>query len=252
MKKYTFWILTAVLTTALMACGKPAAPHDDKTATTESDSIVDPDDKTLYGIACDGSNDTLLIYLSVPYEGSDPDTINVLEASRQRLVIGRPRIGDKVAFIRNEEDSTVADMVIVIEALKGKWAYKVFPTLRKRADMPDDIITDSLPERLRNLLNTPVEYTWDIKENGTIITMGSNRQEREDRQMPVDYEKGKRYHLWHIFNGKLILTETRTDSLGNTHITRNDTAEFVSLRRDSLTLRYDDQLHGFYKKNSEH
>ena len=69
-----------------------------------------------------------------------------------------------------------------------------------------------------------------------------------DDRSPVEYPVLKRYHEWRLLNGRLILNETRRDSLGEQQLVSSDTAEFVRLRLDSLVLRFNDGEHSYYRK----
>ena len=86
-------ILAAVLMTACSSMSKPSA--QEITAYNEEKPL--PGDSTVYGLACEGCTDSLLVFL--PFSGGDPDTIDILNARVQRRVFGRPDIGDMVAVI---------------------------------------------------------------------------------------------------------------------------------------------------------
>jgi hypothetical protein len=58
----------------------------------------------------------------------------------------------------------------------------------------------------------------------------------------------KRYREWHIYNGHLLLSEARRDTLGNQQVTNTDTADIVFMRRDTLLLRFSDHEQGYYRK----
>ena len=69
-----------------------------------------PGDSALYGLACDGCTDSVLVFL--PYSGGDPDTFDIINAFQQHHVYGRPRIGDELAVIVNPEDHDEALSVV--------------------------------------------------------------------------------------------------------------------------------------------
>jgi hypothetical protein len=57
--------------------------------------------------------------------------------------------------------------------------------------------------------------------------------------------------MWNIYNGHILLSETRRDTLGEQQIISTDTADIVLLRRDSLRLRFKDHEQGYYRKDKE-
>lgn len=204
-------------------------------------------DSTFYGLACDGCNDTILVLLHDT--AHDPDTFNILEASRRQRVFGALNIGDKVGVLLNSEDSTVADIVIDLESMRGAWCYKAMPTLRRRADIPD--VLRALPDSLRDSLFVPREFGFQIIGERNVTPIGRYRAPlTSDEELPVEYPTPKRYRDWRLFNGRLILSETKLDSLGQQRVTHSDTAEFVMLMPDSLVLRFPDGVHSYYRKQN--
>ena len=247
MKKAFFLLF---LTAIIVACAeKKSADSADMPASERAEG-----DNTIYGLACDGCNDTILVFLTLDYDGSDPDTLNVLEASRRHQVFGQIHIGDKLAIVPNAQDSTLADMVIVIEDLMGEWGRLVLPTLRERADMEglsQRQKENSLPDSIRELLSVPLEYTFIIKHDNMCFARGSQRAHTSDEELPVEYPEQKRYHEWHIYNGHFLFTEVGLDSLGNTVALGTDTADLLYLTPDSLVLRFPEGIQSFYKKEEE-
>lgn len=215
-------------------------------------SAADDDDQTIYALTCDGCNDTILVYLRLPYEGSNPDTLNILEASKANRVIGLPHIGDKLAVVRDQQDTTIANMVIVTEQLRGQWCYHVYPTLRKRADMegkPRELQTAYLPDSIKQMLETPREYGFSIRNDQVLHTIGRQPQAKTaDEESPVEYPHLEIYNEWKIYNGRFVMIKNMTDSLGNTHITASDTADFIALTPDSLILRFGNETRGYFRQ----
>lgn len=243
-----FWIAAAALLMA--ACGS----RKEGTLTAEDDGPISmeqnmPGDSTVYGLACDGCNDTILVFLS--RTDGDPDTFNILNASKAHQVFGHPMIGDKLAIMVNSENPKVADLVVDIEQLRGEWCYMVQPKLRERAGFNQATLkremTPELDSVLQQLLQ-PREYGVEIKSGYTAQPIGAVRSMTSDEESPVEYPPLKRYREWRIFNGRLILSETSRDTLGNTTVTNSDTATFVLLRRDSLVLRIGDEERGYYRR----
>ena len=55
-------------------------------------SLKDKGDKAIYGLACMGCTDSVVIML--PNQGGDPVKYNILEANRNRQVFGNIEVGD--------------------------------------------------------------------------------------------------------------------------------------------------------------
>ena len=202
-------------------------------------------DSTVYGLVCDGSNDSIVVFLSDPYDGSDPDTLDILDASSLHQVFGILRIGDKVALKRNAEDSTKADIVIVTQDLMGQWCYKVKPTLRRRAGMDSYHLQ---PDSVKHLLEEEREFGLMLKADSVAFSIGVRPNATVDEESPVEYPKVKRYRQWYISNGRIMLTEAEVDSAGNSLPVSVDTVDLVRLDADSLVLRFSDGEHSYYRK----
>ena len=207
-------------------------------------------DSTIYGLACDGCTDTILVILRDVRK--DPDTLNILEASRRHRVFGSLNIGHKVAVMRNAEDSTVGDIVIDMGSLRGKWCYKVMPVMRRRANMQEkteEQLLQMLPDSLRELLMTPREYGFHLIGEGSIRPIGEHQRAlTSDDKHFVDYPTQPRYRDWKIANGLLVFSEVGIDSLGKQQTAHSDTAQLELLTPDTLVLRFKDRLQGYYKK----
>ena len=233
----------------MMACG-----GKQETATTadgiDSTLTAVVGDSTIYGLACDGCTDTILVLLR--NLESNPDTFNILDATRQHRIYGLPKVGDMLAIVRNSEDSTVADIVIDMKDVQGTWCYLVMPTLRLRADMPvqsERQLLRQMPDSVRDSLMVAREYGFKIHGGHSMTPVGMVRNHgKDDEESMVDYPPLRRYREWRLFNGNLILSETAMDSVGNVSITRSDTASFVLLGNDTLALRFKDGVQGYYKK----
>ena len=201
-----------------------------------------PGDSTLYGLACEGSTDSILVLL--PYSGNDPDTFDIIEARKAGQVFGRARTGDQLAVIVNGNDSTVADMVINLNRLKGHWAYQVRPRLREVPGMNPAMMPDSIRQRIMQ----PREYGFKLKHEWAAAPIGISRKEKEQTG-PVEYPVLMWYNEWHIFNGHLILTQNMEaiSVKDDTRKTQHDTTDIVLLRRDSLVLRFKDHTQEYYR-----
>lgn len=248
MKKYIWiWMVAALV---LTGCGSKQEAGGNMVQ-----AMFDSSDKTLYGLACDGCNDTLVIFLRLPYDSSDPDTLHILNAVKKRQVMGKIHIGDKLAIMRNEADSTVADLVIVTEQLLGQWRYLVFPTLHHRADMEGKTERQKiaqLPDSIKALLEIPREYGMDIKHDNMMYNVGSfQRVKTSDEETPVDYPIAEVFNEWKIFNGRLVMLNCQADSLGEMQVVASDTADIELLEADSLVMRFKDGLRCYYRKVDE-
>ena len=248
----TLLISLAAIGLLTAACG---SKDTGKATDANSDAISTeqnmPGDSTVYGLACDGCNDTILVFL--PRSGGDPDTFNILNASKQQQVMGHPMIGDKVAVVVNRENPKVADLVIDLEQLKGEWCYMVEPELRPVAGMSNAARQKQLKEELDSMFHEmmqPREYGIEIKSSNICRPIGMVRNLTSDEESPVVYPPLKRYREWRLFNGKLLLSESTRDSTGNTTVTNIDTAQFVLMRRDTLVLRFNDGEQGYYRRSA--
>ena len=240
--------LIALIATALLvgACHSGSQPQKEQVSYNEFVTLEG--DSTVYGLACDGCTDSILVYL--PFSGGDPDTIDILNARVQRRVFGRPDVGDEVAIVLSASNKKVADQVINIDRLKGSWCYQVMPKLRRRAGLPADSVVQlppDFPDSLRQKWFQPREYGLEILRDNAVRPIGVQRRGKE-QQGPVEYPEMKRYREWHIYNGHLLFSETRRDTTGATKVISTDTADIIVMRHDSLLLRFADHEQGYHRK----
>ncbi len=241
-------LLAATLAAIVAACGtrgdKTSGDNrpDNSVQELEGDSMV-------YGLACDGSNDSILLLL--PLTGEDPDTFDILDAWRERKVFGRPATGDNMAVMVNREDSKVADLVVDLDRLKGDWRYLVKPHLRHHANTDQESLSPEAKESLDSVLAQiaqPREFGMEIKSEHIVRPIGMSSDRTPEKNGRVQFPPQKRYRMWYLFNGKLLLSETRRDTAGVSTVTSTDTAQLVMLRRDSLVLRFSDGTEqGYYR-----
>ena len=241
MKKSLFALLLSAL---LVSC------YDNRPATVVQPANIHADgDSTFYGLVCEGTNDTILVFLNNPYDGADPDTLNILQAMKEQRVLGSLRIGDKVAVLRDTADTTSARLLIVVEDLMGQWCYKVKPTLRKTADKDGQStahVISQLSDSIRQLLDEEREYGFVLKIDSMVRNIGARGTSADD-ESPVVYSKPKRYVQWFLRNGKLLLTVLHPDSLISAE-QEADTADIIKLTPDSLVLRFSEGEQGYYRK----
>ena len=257
MRKNAFFLAVAMTTALTIGCG---GNNTDKQGSA-NDSVVTtlPGDSTIYGLACDGCTDTILVLLRDVTQ--NPDTFDILDASRNQLVFGHPRIGDQMAVVLAAPDSSandqkpIARMVVDIDKILGSWCYMVTPKLRKRADVDKQMEQEFLkkmPDSTLQRLLQPREHGFILKNEHQAQPIGMIRTgNTTDDRSPVEYPILKRYREWYLYNGHIILNETRRDSLGEQQVLSSDTADFVLLRRDSLVLRFSDGERSYYRKSEE-
>lgn len=230
-------LIATALTAMLMASCADSESMRQQTSHTSHMQKAEGD-STIYGLACEGCNDTIIVMLT--NIDLQPDTFNVLQASMLHRVFGRVKTGDEIAIVPNREDGTTADMVIDLQQMKDSWCYMVTPQLRRRASISDSLHQQMLlnmPDSVRRRLLKPVEFGFTLEGNHIVRSIGMIPQQSRDNS-PVVYPKVKRYREWHIFNGRLVLSNANTDTLRRNIPTVSDTAEFVQLRRDTLVLRF--------------
>lgn len=75
-----------VMVTLLAACGNSKKEEKVNPLAEENWRMIG--DRTVYGLACDGCNDSTLVLL--PSDGSDPIRYSVIEATKQGRILGKP------------------------------------------------------------------------------------------------------------------------------------------------------------------
>ncbi len=241
-----------------IACGKTEIMQEMK-ETTNIKSYVSKGDTMLYGLACDGCSDSVLVFL--PDSGGDPINYSILEARLNHQVFGRPRIGDRMAVLVDTANPKALMLAINMEQVNGTWYYEEMPQPRHRTAVPssntnegEQQMREEDRQRRDSFIQTfmvPREYSYTFKRDQTVNTQGGPpRTSSLDRNSPVEYPPIKRYSEWHLCNGKIIFTYSTFPVPGNTDSTLlvNDTAEFVMLRRDTMALRFNDHVQGFKLK----
>ena len=249
MKKSILFLFSTIL--MMSACGsKQQQPQEDVANDAISMQKNLPGDSALYGLACDGCTDSVLVFL--PYSGGDPDTFDIINAFQQHRIYGRPRIGDELAVIVNPEDRDEALCVVNMEMLKGEWAYQVLPTLRAPESMPRRMqrrMIERMPDSLRQQMMAPREYTLRLKRDFTVSARGGmRRRTTTDDMSPVEYPSIKRYTDWHFFNGQLILkADTIAGFSKEGDVPEIDTVQIRLLTADSLILEFPDHTQSYYR-----
>ena len=249
MKKLMISAVVAAMT-MLAACGGMSG-EGDKSAIDVSDKLSG--DTMIYGLACDGCNDSVIVFL--PSEGGDPITYNIVQAMKNKQVFGHPEIGDWLGIILHPKDSTAARMVVDLDQLKGTWTYQVLPTLRESATKSLQQIDAEITDSMRELLFVPREYGFTLKRHHQATTVGMvYRSNSLADESLVEYPPVPRYTGWHTWNGQLILTRDTVDSKRNplppAKIQR-DTLGFVMMHGDTLVLQTrQKKIIGFHRQEN--
>ncbi len=247
MKKLIPFIILFIAITA-MSCGSKT---DSKKLTT-NDSISTTTrvegDSTLYGLACEGCTDSVLIFLS--FDGGDPITYDIINAVQKHKILGRMTTGDWIAVVLNPNDSTVADEVINLDQLKGNWVYKAMP--EPRNGIKQELQSKNVEEDIDSIIQSrmkPNEQGFALKRNNVAEPIGKKYSNQDNN--PVVYPEVKSYSEWRIYNGVLILSQKKLLRQGKkiSSVMENDTAEITFLRKDSLCLKFKNGTQGYYRKD---
>lgn len=213
-------------------------------------------DKTVYGLACEGCNDTVIVLL--PLDNSDPVTYNILDATRAGNIRGKVSIGDRLALVLDPNDKKKATLVIDMEDLMGIWCYIVMPKLKDFTNMSNREQARKLaamPDSLKQTYYIPREYGFWVKQNWMAQSVGYIREDPSVAdESPVVYPALGYFTAWHIWNGKFIIVSgtPKEDSKGNMTVVNlhNDTCDIAYLDGDSLVLSSDGVSRSYYKKKN--
>ncbi len=245
----------------------------------ENDSVAVSEDSTVYGLACEGCSDSAVWLL--PPDASDPIAYDIVDAMRLHKIFGKIKTGDAIAVVVNPADSTVADMVIDLDQLKGTWCYVEMPTLKNADNLSkreQEKIIEMMPDSIKETYYLPVEYGFTLKRNDVATPVGLLRSHTTDDESPFVYADVEKYSAWSILNGRIVLTKqvnqhviTEPDTLveeaadGETPERKpkkdiedapirlesksvNDTADILFLFEDSLALKFKDRTQGYYRQ----
>ena len=212
-------------------------------------------DKTVYGLACEGCTDSVVVLL--PNDGSDPVRYDIIEATQQRQIMGKIKVGDWIGVVLNPQDRHKADLVIDLDELKGIWCYIVMPKMREYATMSPRLqkrMMQAMPDSLKQLYMIPREYGFWMKRHWTAQSVGyvPEASSLED-ESPVVYPQLSFFTEWHILNGQLVMTSGQVrmkGGNGNYEVTnlRYDTCKIEYLQDDSLVLSSDGIMRSYYRK----
>lgn len=209
-------------------------------------------DKMIYGLACDGCSDSVIVFL--PNEGGDPVTYNIINANKKHKIFGHPEIGDWVGIMLNPKNPKEAEMVIDLDQLKGTWTYQVMPTLKSSATKTTEEIEAELTDSIKKLIFIPREYGFSLKRHyqATSVGMIFRGNSLSDESL-VEYPPVPHLTEWRPYNGKLILTRDTVDKERKRipdNLIKRDTVEFVYMLDDTLALRMDGKIIGFHRQKN--
>lgn len=255
MKSKLFAVISAVLLT-ITACSNKDKRGSDPMSGHTNDEMKMIGDKTVYGLACEGCNDSTILLL--PNDGSDPIKYDIIDAHNKKRVLGNIHVGDWIGVVLNKQDKHVADEVVNLDELKGIWCYVVMPKMRNYENMSKKLqkrIMKNMPDSLKQTYLVPREYGFWLKRQWTAQSVGyvSSQSSLED-ESPVVYPQLGYFTGWHIWNGKLVVVSATPVFNKNNTITtinpRNDTCNIDYLGEDSLVLSDSDGARSYYRKKN--
>lgn len=243
--------LLCILAFAVAGCHRGPAPRDK--AMPISLSQPAKGDSVIYGLACVGCTDSVVVLL--PNAGGDPVTFNILEAKRMGRIYGTPDIGDWLGVLPRKKGSKTAYSVVDLDELKGSWTYPVMPHLRDVSHLSkrqQARILANMPDSIVETYMIPRQYGFTLKRLGEARSIGRVPQANTlEDDSPVEYPSVPFYTEWHPYNNRLILIQGKT-VFQNTVLNakeKRDTLEFVYLKDDSLALRNrEGKIIGFHRQ----
>lgn len=250
-------ILGLVAAATIVACGDKKDMKEELQKMT-NDELLLKGDSTIYGLACEGCTDSVIVLL--PNHGGDPVRYDIIDAFRNKRVLGKPKVGDWIGLILNRHDSLVADMVIDLDELKGTWCYVVMPKIKDYDKLSPRLqrrMLRDMPDSVRDTYLIPREYGFSLKRQWTAQSVGwVPPQNALEDESPVVYPSLKLFTEWHIWNGKLVMTsgELRAKGKDSQEVTventENDTCDILYLRGDSLVLGAGNQSRSYYRRTN--
>ena len=252
---FAAWGLVALMAACVQKETEKPLPEPTSEGKLNREQLLEGD-STIYGLACEGCNDSVVILL--PGDGSDPVTYNIIDAHRHNRVMGRLKVGDWIGLMRNPADSTVADFVLNLDELKGTWCYVVMPKWRDATNMTPQaqaILEESMPDSVKEEFFVPREYGFSLKRQWTAQSVGYVRKSPLEDQSPVVYPRLLYFTEWHILNCRLVMTSReyqKKDDSEEMELAgyRNDTCDVVFLSGDSLVLASDGESRGYYRRTN--
>lgn len=248
-------LITVTLAAGLLgACSSDKATKDDSNIQLESELKI-TGDKTVYGLACEGCNDSTILLL--PYDGSDPVKYDIIDATRNHKVRGKIKTGDWICLLTNKSDKHVADFVMDLDQLRGIWCYIVMPKMRDYTKMSKRLqarMMENMSDSMKETFLIPREYGFWLKRQWQAQSVGYVRESSTlAEESPVVYPQLGYYVAWGIWNGKIIIARgiPKFSDTGQVTVTNmvNDTCDVDYLDADSLVLSSDGESRSYYRKN---
>ena len=211
--------------------------------------------KTIYGLACEGCNDSTILLL--PNDGSDPVKYDIIDATRNHKIRGKIKTGDWICLITNKNDKRVADFVMDLDQLRGIWCYIVMPKMRDYNKMSKRLqarMMENMSDSLKETFLIPREYGFWLKRQWQAQSVGYVKESSTlAEESPVVYPQLGYYVAWGIWNGKIIIARgtPKFSDTGQVSVTNmvNDTCDVDYLDADSLVLSSDGQSRSYYRKS---
>ena len=207
-------------------------------------------DNTLYGLACDGTNDSTLVFL--PNSGGDPVSYDIIDATRNHQIFGSLAIGDWVGMMVDPHDKRKANLVVDLDELKGTWTFQVIPKVKPTPTMNAEEAEAAMTDSMKALYMVPREYGFTLKRHYQASPVGLIVKENSlDDNSPVAYPKVTVYTSWHIINGRLYLYKDTVDEQGK-RIPQSevgcDDGTFVYLGTDSMAALFGKKVMQYHRK----
>ncbi len=213
-------------------------------------------DNAIYGLACDGCNDTVIVVL--PEDNSDPMTYNIMEAKRRNRIMGKIQIGDRLCIVLNKKNKKEADVVVDIDKLAGIWCYIVMPKMRDAEQLSAKAqarMMNNMSDSMKETYLIPREYGFYLKRDWIATSVGYvDDNNALAQESPVEYPPLGYFTAWHLWNGMLVITSGKPSSKNNVQINvkslHNDTCSIDYLDGDSLVLSSDGVSRSYYRKEN--
>jgi hypothetical protein len=248
-------LITVTLAAGLFgACTSDNATKDNTNIQLESELKI-TGDKTIYGLACEGCNDSTILLL--PNDGSDPVKYDIIDATRNHKVRGKIKTGDWICLLTNKHDKHVADFVMDLDQLRGIWCYIVMPKMRDYANMSKRLqarMMENMSDSMKETFLIPREYGFWLKRQWQAQSVGYVKESSTlAEESPVVYPQLGYYVAWGIWNGKIVIARgtPKFSDTGQVSVTNmvNDTCDVDYLDADSLVLSSDGQSRSYYRKS---
>ena len=255
MKIKTLLIVLLAVFFLLPSCKnkKRRAPRNDKMAISMSQNAKG--DSAIYGLACEGTNDSAVVLL--PNQGGDPIKYRIVWAMNNHQVFGTPSIGDWICVIPQADSKNSARMVIDLDQIKGTWTHAVKPVFKDISGISRKQIREmfeNMPDSIKETYLVPREYGFTLSRQSKAQAIG-RIYGSNDEESPVKYPEVPHYTEWHAYNGKLILVQGRVEynNIVYNEKEKRDTFEFVYLHDDSLAIRStkNKEIFSYHRKDAK-